>query len=158
MGNAENAGLPDGVSADLSDEAFAEAMKDMLAKSEALAKEEASGVSNDGRSRDFRIASLILGIIAVLGLRPISVNLRGRDEDRCWWLEKSVPQGPHESSPVRSAELAFLKRFPSRLVRHSQDAAFALRATARPQREGRATAKRRRDEGGTARSTNAGSR
>ena len=54
MGNAENAGLPDGVSADLSDEAFsfAEAMKDMLAKSEALAKEEASGVSNDGRSRD----------------------------------------------------------------------------------------------------------
>ncbi len=41
---------------------------------------------------------------------------------------------------------------PSRPVRHSQDAASALRAMARPQYEGRATAKRRRDEGGTGRS------
>jgi hypothetical protein len=31
-----------------------------------------------------------------------------------------------------------------------QDATFVLRATARPQREGRATAKRPRDEGGRA--------
>jgi hypothetical protein len=43
------------------------------------------------------------------GRSPISANLRGRDQDRCWWLEKSVPQGPHESSPLRSAGLAFLK-------------------------------------------------
>jgi hypothetical protein len=48
------------------------------------------------------------------GLRPISANLRGRDQDGCWWLEKSVPQRPGESSPVRSAGLAFLKRYPSR--------------------------------------------
>jgi hypothetical protein len=27
-----------------------------------------------------------------LGRSPISANLRGRDQDRCWWLEKSVPQ------------------------------------------------------------------
>jgi hypothetical protein len=52
----------------------------------------------------------------------------------------------------------FLKSYPSRPVRRSQDAAFALRATARPRREGHATAKRRRDEGGTGRSTNAGNR
>jgi hypothetical protein len=36
----------------------------------------------------------------------------------------------------------------SRPVRHRPKATFALRATARPQREGRATAKRRRGEGG----------
>jgi hypothetical protein len=36
----------------------------------------------------------------------------------------------------------------SRLVRHRPKATFALRATARPQYEGRATAKRRRGEGG----------
>jgi hypothetical protein len=36
----------------------------------------------------------------------------------------------------------------SRHVRHSPKATFALRATARPQYEGRATAKRRRGEGG----------
>ena len=35
-----------------------------------------------------------------------------------------------------------------RPVRRSQDATFALRATARPQYQGRAIAKRRRDEGG----------
>src|SRR3982074_2173797 len=61
-------------------------------------------------------------------------------------VDESVPQGPNESNPVRSAGLAFLKSYPSRLVRHSQDATFALRPTARPQREGRATAKRRRQE------------
>jgi hypothetical protein len=66
---------------------------------------------------------------------------------------KVVPQGPNESSPVRSAGFAVQKSEPSRPVRHSQDAAFALRATARPQFEGRAKAKRRRDEGGTGRST-----
>jgi hypothetical protein len=47
-----------------------------------------------------------------LGRSPISVNLRGRDQDRGWWLEKSVPQGPHESSPVSGScrtGLAFLK-------------------------------------------------
>src|ERR1700730_12919715 len=60
-------------------------------------------------------------------------------------VDESVPQGPNESNPVRSAGLAFLKSYPSRLVRHSQDATFALRATARPQREGRATAGRRRN-------------
>jgi hypothetical protein len=35
----------------------------------------------------------------------------------------------------------------ARPVRHSQDATFALRATARPQEQGRAIAKRRREEG-----------
>jgi hypothetical protein len=28
-----------------------------------------------------------------LGLRPISANLRGRDQDRCWRLEKTGPAG-----------------------------------------------------------------
>jgi hypothetical protein len=40
------------------------------------------------------------------------VNLRARDQDRAGSLvvrEKSVPQGPDESSPVRSAGLEFLK-------------------------------------------------
>jgi hypothetical protein len=37
----------------------------------------------------------------------------------------------------------------SRLVRRSPEAAFALRATARPQYEGRAIAKRRAKERGT---------
>jgi hypothetical protein len=57
--------------------------------------------------------------------RLVRVNSRGRDQDRGWWLEKISPQGPHESSPLRSAGLAFLKSYPSRLVRHSQDATFA---------------------------------
>jgi Phosphohydrolase-associated domain len=39
------------------------------------------------------------------------VNIRGRDHDRKGpeGRRKSVPQGPDESSPVRSAGLAFLK-------------------------------------------------
>ena len=47
------------------------------------------------------------------------VNLRARDRDRAgssMVREKSVPQGPDESSPVRSAGLAFLKSYPSRTV------------------------------------------
>ena len=50
--------------------------------------------------------------------------------------------------PVKVAQYEVLKSYPSRLVRHSQDAAFALRAMARPQTEGRAseaTAGRRRN-------------
>jgi len=76
------------------------------------------------------------------------VNIRGRDMHR----EERPSEGPNESSPVQSAGLAFRKSDPSRPVRHSQDAASALRAMARPQYEGRAIAKRRRDEGGTGRS------
>src|SRR5258708_28073692 len=40
---------------------------------------------------------------------------------------------------------------PARPVGRSRDATFALRATARPQDQGRAIAKRRRDEGGRGR-------
>ena len=69
-----------------------------------------------------------------LGLRPISVNLSGRDQDRCWWLEKSVPQGPGESSPVRSAGLAFLKRYPSRTGRSTNGAVAERRARPKAER------------------------
>jgi hypothetical protein len=51
------------------------------------------------------------------------VNLRARDRDRAgssMVREKSVPQGPDESSPVRSAGLAFLKSYPSRTGRSTK--------------------------------------
>src|ERR1700741_1383452 len=63
------------------------------------------------------LAGNSLNLWNLSNLRIVSTSgsgLRGRDQDRCWWLEKSVPQGPGESSPVRSAGLAFLKRYPSR--------------------------------------------
>ena len=85
------------------------------------------------------------------------VNLRRRDRDCAGslWLEKISPGGTGRKLPSTKCWLAFLEGYPSRLVRHSQDATFALRATACPQREGRVTAKRRRDEGGKGRSTDA---
>jgi hypothetical protein len=52
-----------------------------------------------------------------LGRSLMSVNLRGRRSDRSWGQRKSVPKGPGESSPVRSAGLAFLKSDPSRTGR-----------------------------------------
>jgi hypothetical protein len=70
-----------------------------------------------------------------LGRSPISANLRGRDQDRCWRLEKIGPAGTSRS-PVRSAGLVLLKSYPSRPVRRSQAAAFALRATAGRGRNG----------------------
>jgi hypothetical protein len=46
-----------------------------------------------------------------LGLRPISANLRGRDQDRFWWLEKSVPQAPKTDIRFRGRELAKVARY-----------------------------------------------
>ena len=50
-----------------------------------------------------------------LGRRlPVPVNLRHRDQgshSTVRGIEKSVPEGPSESSPVRSAGLGFSKRY-----------------------------------------------
>jgi hypothetical protein len=85
-----------------------------------------------------------------LTLPPIEITIASR---KAYAPAEVVPEGRNESSPVRSAGLAFRKTDPSRPVRRSQDAIFALRATARRQREGRTIAKRRPDEGGIGRST-----
>jgi hypothetical protein len=83
-------------------------------------------VSDEAKKEHFQPSEIELAkseavIQESLGLRPISANLR--------------------SLGLYTEDL-------SRPVRHSPKATFALRATARPQYEGRATAKRRRGEGG----------